>query len=572
MIRKDAMVNMLGKSWVLAALGAVFYWISLPPCKQPWAAFVACAFLAAIVTRSCPLTRREYWGLWLIGSMLWLLLLQGVRLANPLLYPGWVALACYLAVYLPLFIGLARSLHHSFRFPVPVAAPLAWVSCELIRSYFATGFSACMLAHSQTPWPFMLPIASQLGGYGVSFIVMMFGAVIYEWVEWVHQIVGSHNEKTEQLKSSRLKGLLIYSTASVGTIAGSAAILTLHERWLAEQAPIKPLARILIVQEDMPTTWDVSREEQKIGWERYEQQTYESAPLAKAEAIDLVLWPESTFSAGIPWIHHWDRKPLNQPDWEITEELQSHLQSTFEVKLRRLANAFGDTPPAFLVGSDVWNIRDGSIDIHNVALWINPRDLANVDYYAKQHRVMFGEYIPILCWFPAWTASLGLPNLTPGFEAKSWQLPSGATVSPTICFEDVVPQLVRSNVVRKKSDGKSPNILINLTNDAWFRGSSILDHHLNNAILAAVENRRPMLVAANQGISAWIDGNGRVVRSLPRLEAGSILAEPIPDGRWGLWQSIGDWPARCVTMLSFLPLIAWLAKKFWNPKHLPIKK
>jgi apolipoprotein N-acyltransferase len=125
-----------------------------------------------------------------------------------------------------------------------------------------------------------------------------------------------------------------------------------------------------------------------------------------------------------------------------------------------------------------------------------------------------------------------------------------------------LPHVVRSRIVTQTANGYLPDLLVNITNDGWFRGSSILDHHLNNAILAAVENRRPMLVAANSGISAWIDGNGRVIRSIPRLEGGSILAEPNPDGRWGYWQSVGDWPARLLALISLIPMMIWFAKRF----------
>ena len=154
-----------------------------------------------------------------------------------------------------------------------------------------------------------------------------------------------------------------------------------------------------------------------------------------------------------------------------------------------------------------------------------------------------------------------------GQEPMALQLANGRTISPSVCFEDVVPHLIQSHVSQLAAQGKSPDVLINITNDGWFRDSSILDHHLNSAIMVAVENRRPMLVAANLGISAWIDGDGRVVRALPRMKPGSILAEPIPDGRWGLWQSIGDWPARALAVLSALPILNGWCKRRWGIRN-----
>ena len=94
--------------------------------------------------------------------------------------------------------------------------------------------------------------------------------------------------------------------------------------------------------------------------------------------------------------------------------------------------------------------------------------------------------------------------------------------------------------------------MINITNDGWFRGSSISDHHLANATLASVENRRPMLVAANTGLAAWIDGGGNRIAVSPRLQGSFIIAQPRRDGRWGLWQELGDWPMRVVAVFCFL--------------------
>ncbi len=81
---------------------------------------------------------------------------------------------------------------------------------------------------------------------------------------------------------------------------------------------------------------------------------------------------------------------------------------------------------------------------------------------------------------------------------------------------------------------------------------SRIEHHRSSfgqRYFLRVENRRPMLVAANTGLSAWIDGGGRLIDVSPRLVADSIIARPIRDGRWGIWQSIGDWPARCIALL-----------------------
>ncbi len=76
------------------------------------------------------------------------------------------------------------------------------------------------------------------------------------------------------------------------------------------------------------------------------------------------------------------------------------------------------------------------------------------------------------------------------------------------------------------AEGKEPDILVNLTNDGWFWGSSELDMHLACGVFRAVECRKPFLIAANTGFSAWIDGDGRIRRQGPRRAKDVIVAEP----------------------------------------------
>ena len=99
-------------------------------------------------------------------------------------------------------------------------------------------------------------------------------------------------------------------------------------------------------------------------------------------------------------------------------------------------------------------------------------------------------------------------------------------------------------------------MLVNITNDSWFRGSSMLDHHLACSLLCAVENRRPLLVAANTGLSANIDGSGRVLQVSDRLRAEAIVAAPQADGRWGLTQAVGYPLSWLCALLTVVALVA----------------
>ena len=156
---------------------------------------------------------------------------------------------------------------------------------------------------------------------------------------------------------------------------------------------------------------------------------------------------------------------------------------------------------------------------------------------------MFGEYVPFAEWFP-WL--YGLTPLPGGLNAGAARVAikvGSIRYAPNICFESRVSPLIRGQVNTLRADGREPDVLVNLTNDGWFWGSSELEMHLSCGVFRAVECRKPLLVAANTGISAWIDSSGRVIRQGPRRENDMIIAHTQLDSRRSPYLVIGDWPA-----------------------------
>lgn len=516
---------------------------------------------------------------WGAASLMWLLLLQGIRLAFWPLTAGWIALSLYLAVYFPLSLWIAVTLHHRRKFPLAFACAIGVTTCELLRSYVITGFSPCALSHSQTPWPIVLQIASHFGGYGVGFMMMLSTA-------W---LVDTMRKRADtEIRTDRSSWILSNAHSLIRTsifvwLILSYATWTARQNYLRQIEPIKPLGRFVLIQDHMPTMFDATKELIEQGWLAYESTTAKAIDAIRKDAlkagkpdaanVDLIVWPESVYSGLAPtmvWDHGDSIPPALGLDRDELEAVYENLQRGNAFKLRRLRSAIDGSMPNLLVGTDVIEIRNGTMDRYNSALWIDRAQGADgnttPDYYAKMHLVMFGEYIPILSWFPSLLQQVGLGTLSSGNQPKAWELPSGRRVMANICFEDTVPHLMRRQIHQLTAQGKAPDVMINLSNDGWFRGSSILDHHLNSAILIAVENRIPVLVSANTGITAWIDSDGQLVKRLPKMEAGWLVAQPIPDGRTGYWSWWGDWPARLVALIGLLPAIEALCSKKWLPK------
>jgi apolipoprotein N-acyltransferase len=132
--------------------------------------------------------------------------------------------------------------------------------------------------------------------------------------------------------------------------------------------------------------------------------------------------------------------------------------------------------------------------------------------------------------------------LQPGREPQAFDV-GRLRMTPSICFESVLAHVVRGQVAALTAAGREPQVLVNLTNDGWFWGSSELEMHLACGVFRAVECRKPLLVAANTGISAWIDSNGRIRARGRKRHVDTLLAEVVADGRSSPYLRYGDWPA-----------------------------
>jgi apolipoprotein N-acyltransferase len=104
-------------------------------------------------------------------------------------------------------------------------------------------------------------------------------------------------------------------------------------------------------------------------------------------------------------------------------------------------------------------------------------------------------------------------------------------------------------------------VLVNLTNDAWYWGSSELDMHLACGVFRAVECRTPLVIAANGGLSASIDADGRILKESKRQTTDVLLADITIDPRNSLYAATGDWLAGiCLVCCVILAVSAWRTK------------
>ncbi|HEV7253229.1 MAG TPA: apolipoprotein N-acyltransferase [Mesorhizobium sp.] len=140
------------------------------------------------------------------------------------------------------------------------------------------------------------------------------------------------------------------------------------------------------------------------------------------------------------------------------------------------------------------------------------------DAVDKVHLVPFGEYLPFSGLFARWgvdTLVAGPMNFAAGPARRLLMLPGGVVAAPFICYEIIFPDLVMEAAA-------GADVIVNVTNDAWFGDTAGPYQHLRQAQIRAVETGRPVLRAANNGISAIIDARGRIADALALNARGAI--------------------------------------------------
>jgi apolipoprotein N-acyltransferase len=288
---------------------------------------------------------------------------------------------------------------------------------------------------------------------------------------------------------------------------------------------------------------------------------------------DLIVWPETMWRWGLLEID--PAKTLEEPiverllgpepaaaDAAVRARRQARCRAALEQERLDALAAFARRYGApWLVGLDKQVIAPAATRYYNCGLFLDAQGRPTA-CYSKLHPVMFGEYVPLADRFPFLYRLTPLPaGLTAGTKLVAVEI-AGRRVAVNICYETALPGAVRSLVNGLRDRGERPDLLVNLTNDGWFWGSSELDMHLVAAIFRAVEVRTPIAIAANTGFSAAIDGCGRLLDRGPRRATATLHARLHPDGRRSPWLVTGTLPtAACMAVAGAVTLQAALARR-----------
>jgi apolipoprotein N-acyltransferase len=308
-----------------------------------------------------------------------------------------------------------------------------------------------------------------------------------------------------------------------------------------ENVPAAGKLRVAMVQGDIPQSvkWSPGFLETSFGVYVAQSET------AARQGAELIVWPEAAAAF------------LFQPDDHYPAELAA--DANYRSRLLELARTTGKP---ILFGAPAVGIEDGAPGFYNRAYLVS--DQGQVEsFYDKMQLVPFGEYIPLRAVLGTFVHRIvsGFGDMFPGRVQTIFNV-GGARLGVLICYESVFPDLTRRAVKR------GAEILINITNDAWYGESSAPYQLLAMAAMRSVETKTPMVRVANTGISAVILPTGRITAATPLSVRTTEIQEVAYRPERTIYTIVGDLFAEICAALGIAGLL-WAL--LWPAPPIPRK-
>ena len=482
---------------LLAVLSGLLLAWSFPGVAQGWLAFFALLpLLVAVVPAKS--TRRAFLLGWLAHTTSWLVMVPWVvrvmSCYGGLPYAAGVAIFAAMALYLGLYGGLFAAIVHRLRlgarFLPWLLVPLAWAAVEYARTYLFSGFPWNLIATALVDFTCLIQIDRFAGPYFVGALVV-FPATVAAW--WITQ-----------------------RPIGIARVFGAGAVCILMLVWWGTGLVASKLNPRPNASDPITAALLQPNITQQMRWDEANVIAIYRQMIAMTEAAaqhgaKIVIWPESTV-------------PLSYTETDFFRESIEELSRRHGIDIILGSVATGPKQP-----QRIWNsafLASGG---------------TTIGHYDKIRLVPFGELVRLrrMLFFAE-----KLVHAVGEFEFGTNDKPLIGKVAygPAICYEIVYPQIPRTQI------RNGAGVIVTITNDAWYDGTSAPAQHLAQARLRAVEGDRFVLRAATTGISAFVDPAGRVLESIPMGRDGIIYAKfqtrkgvtpYVRFGDWFAWMACG---------------------------------
>lgn len=409
-----------------------------------------------------------------LALLYWILIVLGRYGGLPLWLsmPALLLLAAYMACYSAMFCWLlsrvaGRSWHQERSVATLVwCAPVIWVGLDAVRATLLTGFPWMDLGYGLFGQPGLIQAADLGGHHLITFSLVLANGLVVAIFDRQRRIV-RWNLRLE-------RRLLLAAMILLVFVGGYSQVRYQAADSLADRAV---RAGVAVVQGniDQAIKWSPAAKVATV--DRY---VHLSRQVVDSTDIELVIWPETA----LPFYPQ--RDPLVERVNVFATEQNTWL----------------------LTGAPLFTLvpqtdEPDRVRYFNGALLIGPGGRVG-GQYAKQHLVPFGEYVPLRRYLPfLQPLVVNIDDFSPGQDKEPLVL-GLMKLGVLICYESIFPDIARESV------GHGANLLVNITNDAWYGRSSAPHQSMAMAVFRAVENKRALIRAANTGISGFVDPFGRI--------------------------------------------------------------
>lgn len=424
-------------------------------------------------------------------------------------FAGYVLMVLYLAAYFGLFGWMYFYLRRLSGMIQWVALPAAWVLMEFLQSRLLTGFSWAALGLTQYEQILLIQIADWGGVFAVSFMLVLGNLLLKYLGECFY------------FKRWGCFYKAFFFSVFFGVLVMGYGV------WRMSGESFDGEWKTAVIQGsiDLDTSW------RQDAWMSIIDTYLDLSRKSVVDKPDMLIWPETAFPAML---------------WED------------EIFLMEIKQFIQNNQMPLLFGSVVR--KDNNY--YNAAILMSAQG-RSVAHYFKNHLVPYGEYIPFREYVPWLSYFIPIDDFTAGMDAAVLSIPgrNKSKFSVLICFEDTVASLVREFVLN------GAEVLVNMTNDAWFLDSKEPLMHLQSSVFRAVEYKRSVIRAANTGISAFIDPLGRI-KAIVEDENGNTVfvsgyqVQSVPLNRdLTLYALFGDFFAFWCSVVAMATLIFALVQK-----------